>query len=103
MTHKHTPAPWKVHKVEWQGNYNKYLDVGPDLRTVVSVLGKFEAEDVGEEARANAHLIAAAPELLEALENTLWLLEKTLDDPSRLNDQVAYINAKAVISKAGGK
>lgn len=59
---KHTPAPWKHH------NYTIYhggLKVAriPNLRAI----GKRQASD-HEEEQANARLIAAAPELLSALE-----------------------------------
>lgn len=59
---KHTPGPWEACDV---GDYSDYdgrcrVILGDDLRIVV-VLGDHD------ESAANARLIAAAPDLLEAL------------------------------------
>lgn len=55
--------------------------------------------------RANAHLIAAAPELLEALENALNVLAgiATGDLKTIERDSPAIIKARAAISKAKGE
>jgi hypothetical protein len=50
------------------------------------------------EALANAHLIAAAPELLEALN---WALEQISDDLDP-DHQEALQNAQAVVQRAEG-
>ncbi|OZI26934.1 hypothetical protein CAL26_04995 [Bordetella genomosp. 9] len=50
-----------------------------------------------KEQEPNARLIAAAPELLEALEELLWRAECELSDPTTEVD-----NARAAIAKAIG-
>lgn len=59
-----------------------------------------------EKAEANAHLIAASPDLYEALEKLLALcggvLAQKLDDPSRIAEFPAIINAHAALDKARG-
>jgi hypothetical protein len=74
MEAKHTPGPWKVHKgFTSVGPYNKGLMIGPNQRALAHAIGEFEKADPGDEARANARLIAAAPDLLAALRNlTIW-------------------------------
>ena len=65
---KHTPGPWKV----WDGFYPGIE--GPNDRSVIifgdknensGVHGGEPEESYSEEREANAHLIAAAPDLLE--------------------------------------
>jgi hypothetical protein len=77
MSTKHTPGPWRLGK-EWS---TSHADI--NRKTLVNVLqgahGGVVAElwaysnDPGQvgEMRADARLIAAAPELLEALEDLL--------------------------------
>jgi hypothetical protein len=65
---KHTPGPWKVQPGEISlGPYNKGLMVGPLQYAKVHVVGPFE-KPLDEETRANARLVAAAPELLAMLQ-----------------------------------
>ena len=68
----HTPGPWIVHSYTVTvGSFNKGKDVGPIGRAVCTVIGAFEQSSIGDEAQANATLIAAAPDLLAALEAML--------------------------------
>lgn len=66
---KHAPGPWSI-----DTEYNTIIDV--DESDVVQLY----PEDVSDEAAANARLIAAAPELLEALKS---LNERLTDLNSR--------------------
>lgn len=62
---KHTPGPWFV-----TGNMTLYVDarIGGGLLQEVAAVGPTEADSgYGPQQRANADLIAAAPDLLEAL------------------------------------
>jgi len=76
MATKHTPGPWFVY--ETASAYNK-CDYSIEYRTKVhnnpGFIGKVWGQYEGE---ANAHLIAAAPEMLEALEDILQRLEDDL-------------------------
>lgn len=58
----HTKAPWKVHGSEDDG----YSIFGPPDDVVCEL-----SDDDRGQAKANATLIAAAPEMLRALENIL--------------------------------
>lgn len=67
MSSAHTPGPWKAHFEE------AYYVTGPDLGRVAMMMNLKGAHGMagrrsGEESAANARLIAAAPDLLEALQ-----------------------------------
>lgn len=71
MSNKHTPGPWVSHPHKEQDVAKSGFIVIQDRRvnaaniaTVIPCLGMKK-----EEVEANANLIAAAPELLEALQN----------------------------------
>ena len=60
---KHTPGPWKVYYLE------KNSDGEPCIMTATHCVGHIWINDISrEQAAANAVLIAAAPDLLEALQ-----------------------------------
>ena len=66
---KHTPAPWFV-----TGNMTLYVEarIGGGLLQEVAAVGPTEADSgYGPQQRANADLIAAAPDLLKALEKVI--------------------------------
>lgn len=90
---KHTPGPWEAHFEE------AYYVTGPDRGRVAMMLNLKGAHGLGgrrtgEESAANARLIAAAPELLAALE-CLCSFDKPLI-------QEDWDNARAAIAKAKG-
>ncbi|MFU7071278.1 hypothetical protein ACM75K_29005 [Pseudomonas aeruginosa] len=62
---KHTPGPWFVNGRE---SYTKYVEarIGGGLLQEVAACGPTEQQ---EQQEANARLIAAAPELLEACQS----------------------------------
>ena len=84
---KHTPGPWSV------GGPTEYafqLSIEPSIGVVFGG---------GEEVQANARLIAAAPEMLEALDNAADALDS--DNPDiQLR---AAIVARAAITKVKGE
>lgn len=97
MNAKHTPGPW-----EWDGSVWNYdseneapwlVQGGSDHRVFV-LLGSIKANK-----EADARLIAAAPELLEALQIMVKQFTKT---PSTLADTEARGKAHAAIAKATG-
>lgn len=77
MTSKHTPGPWHLDETfvdgQW-GNPSHWICevVGPDNSRIVADIPEYRTyEEDAAELEANARLIAAAPELLEALEGLL--------------------------------
>lgn len=78
---KHTPGPWTFDRATGKFGH-KTNDIvapyhGPDFRhQVVCVMGtEAETEDGADAMEANASLIAAAPDLLEALKEANKILE----------------------------
>lgn len=98
---KHTPGPWRVHPYEINvGPYNKGRDVGPAGRSVAQVIGEFENPTPGGEAEANARLIAAAPDLLEALRDLLDTSQPNQAHYNEEADDIARHRARAAIKRA---
>jgi len=89
MNTKHTPGPWSINRYD---TYDKDIVIRePGVRV--------DFDDVDQdEQEANARLIAAAPELLEAL-------NAMMDgyDESYTQDQPPNKAARAAIAKATGK
>lgn len=91
---KHTPGPWRVGK----GGPNMCPTVGTEKGLMVAMV----AYGDGHPTQANARLIAAAPDLLEALEGMERALLQMMDDPSRADEMSVVIKARAAIAKAKG-
>jgi hypothetical protein len=96
---QHTPAQWHAHRAFYRdGGYvcQSHSDCG---KAPFEVWG-----ETREEAQANARLIAAAPELLEALEA---LMRNFVGDRSAANTSgeagLAADAARAAIAKARGE
>lgn len=103
---KHTPGPWEavgmaVHQVS------------PGGREIIFGAHNTRGGDE-DERRGNARLIAAAPELLDALRETLRALESHLDESCRDHglghrdmlcscNQHEVVRARAAIAKAEGR
>lgn len=88
---KHTPGPWGFDSFALREEIR--AENNPLIATVCSVHC-----DSPEEMRANAHLIAAAPEILEALEMMLEMSEM-----SGFGKAAAEDVARAAIAKAKGE
>lgn len=90
---KHTPGPWFVNDRYKQ---TKYIEarIGGGMLQEVAACGPTE---VREQQEANARLIAAAPDLLDALEDALCFLA--------MNGGYDYATNKArvAIAKATGE
>lgn len=76
---KHTEGPWEV-RADWIVGFNGTLHVATIPRA-------FD----GDYSEANAHLIAAAPDLLAALKEVVTISDRKHD---------AWDRAKAAIAKA---
>lgn len=87
---KHTDGPWSVEQEEIGGEVTSDLCVlgpSPSFRYVASVSRCFQGDRTQEMEQANAHLIAAAPELLAALQTAEMAM-------------LGYTHRNAVIAKA---
>lgn len=96
---KNCPGPWRVHMIEKLRGL-PYVPVSAET-LIAKVYSKHFGDD--EQAEANGRLIAAAPELLEALDILLANLRSDLQceghDP---NDDARVELAAAAIAKATG-
>jgi len=93
----HKTGPWKI-TVQPKG----WIFIGTDERQKLATV----LVDC-EEDKANARLIATAPELLEALDIVLHYLERDFDmsgNDDRITGalQLAYVKADEAIKKARG-
>ncbi len=99
MNTKHTPRPWKsvIHEGVGGCDYIQILAGSWDI-----VHNKHSARD-WEEEKANARLIAASPELLEACRNLVSIVEQLIPDESvRGVADVVLAQGRAAIAKAEG-
>jgi len=100
---KHTPGPWEI-KAHSDPCYRNIS--GPEHLALAQVVWRVEEEDRSPKCEANARLIAAAPDLLEALEKMVGLFE-----PGRVYDfkEVSALTYEALsialsaLAKARGK
>lgn len=93
MSTKHTPGPWVF---ESEFGSRAFVNT-KDESTYIAI----QYCDNREEMAANARLIAAAPELLEALQNCLDIL--LVADMKTAETETPYTRAKAAIAKATGE
>jgi hypothetical protein len=93
----HTPGPWRIVGCSLD-------DANKPLRWYVSGEGYTWVTDLaGETTDADLRLIAAAPELLEALSLVLPLAEAWADGKGRSHpDHEVVADARAAIAKAEG-
>jgi hypothetical protein len=103
MSTQHTPGPWKAHFEE------AYFVTGPDLGRVAMMMNIKGAHGMGgrrsgDESAANARLIAAAPDLLEALQDLFEAdMEHVLMGDGKDDQIEAIAKARAAIAKATGE
>ena len=91
---EHTPGPWEI---EEHYHFGYRWISGPEHSQLAQVVWCMEDEDRSPECEANAYLIAAAPDLLEALQNLL----KVHKGEGGTQHHAGYI-ARAAIAKAKG-
>ena len=103
MKHGHTPGPWEIHESAFSSSLVKELHIGTHARTAACVYDDCAAGSlVRSEVNANARLISAAPELLEALEGISAAYDETLRHPIAAPLLRAIYAARAAIAKAKG-
>ncbi|WP_447879789.1 hypothetical protein [Serratia fonticola] len=89
---KGTPGPWFV-----TGNMTKYIEssIKNGLIQEIAAVGPTDADGgYGNQQQANAKLIAAAPELLESLQEVMAALTKLgFDGPAERKAQAAINKA----------
>ena len=109
----HTPVPWIWHfesRMIHGGNFSAgelptkamaEIIVGQHNREVVKLAAQLRDD---KEISANARLIAAAPDLLEALKRIMPYAHDgaSIRDIDR-SEQPEFVNARAAIAKAEGK
>ena len=100
MSAKHTPGPWKSHFDE------AYFVTGPDLGRVAMMMNLKGALGLGgrrsgSESAANCRLIAAAPDMLAALQAYDAWADKVLCRDSELS--IVRRQMRAAIAKATGE
>ena len=96
MNTKHTPGPWKVEQ-RFSGNRFIHSDNSQSPICGVSFVGIGIEVD---ESKANADLIAAAPELLEAADAAIDAIADERADAAYKAEVVAML--RAAIAKATG-
>ena len=88
-------------KGEWEAKslFDRWHVEYDDFATICDIWA------VGEEAEANAHLIAAAPDMYEALEHTVIALVNRLDDMDNLTQQeeLLLIEARKALARASAQ
>lgn len=100
---KHTPGPWSISNEQFRFRINGYEVRGPSISGSGCVVGWLNA-NYYTMSEANATLIAAAPDLLDALIGLLNIEHAALSGAS-IGVDVPYhfVKARAVIAAAKGE
>lgn len=96
---QHTPGPWAI--CTDKPEFAKTYDLAQDTDCPSEVLATIRLYGNDETRWANARLIAAAPELLQALEHALERLEASQPTVGTATWEVIK-EARAAIAKANG-
>ena len=101
MPHSFTPGPWVV-----VGNLTKYVEarlVGGLIQEVAACGPTMADEGYGQQQEANARLIAAAPDLLAALQDVdaLWMHHSIAHGDGKIGP--LHEKVIAAIAKATGE
>ena len=96
----HTPGPWSCGEENVGGGFNIYSGALRIAHTSIQArVFKPETRPIAEdEAKANAYMVAAAPDLLASLKEMLEIYWGEGD--GELPEPVCIQNARAAISKA---
>jgi hypothetical protein len=96
---KHTPGPWWIETGPDVDLINHVGISADDHSMLAQAVWKMDDDERSPMCEANAHLIAAAPDLLDALQSIVASAE---DGCAAINTRF-LITAKAAIAKATGK
>lgn len=107
----HTPGPWLVEKIT---SDSYYITISPEpYGPAVAWLVAWLSEGAPDVSEANAHLISAAPDLLEALQKLHAFVEEeaeqrasagsTMSDYEREPRELAEIALAAIQKATGGR
>jgi hypothetical protein len=97
MQAKHTEGPWTTDLVI--SSQAGRVAIEPDIAIVYVQPSRYDGSE-SKRRLANARLIAAAPDLLAALENIIGLVDK-MDAWNDTRDEIQHA-ARAAIAKARG-
>jgi len=100
---KSTPGPWEIKTVNTSvGHCHKIMPLGACLYVDNQTLPRDSVNTASVVALANAHLIAAAPDLLQELKNIANACYREWDNPDDFQAW-AQSRAKFAIAKVEGK
>ena len=103
MSTKHTPGPWTADKLQDRDTFNIFANGFVSAMCQVSRMENSTRSTSGNETAANARLIAAAPDLLEALQDLFGAdMEHVLMGDGKDDQIEAIAKARAAIAKATG-
>ena len=102
MSALHTPGPWLTQWGAAQGGDGHHIIDTKDMGELSRIAVVLFHDDAEGETASNARLIAAAPELLEALIAITNQLERVGDDRPHKDGQFIE-DARAAIAKATGE
>jgi hypothetical protein len=104
MEAKHTPGPWKVEfNAPMAAIPGHLIKADNTAETPIALLWEGGGTKGGPTQIANARLIAAAPELLEALEHMVAVSNWATTIQSEEQYDAMIANAEAAIRKAKGE
>lgn len=114
MIAQHTPGPWKFSRWDQFGDARFYISqqecapYTPNYSDVATLIAETPSGELVKIQEANARLIAAAPDLLEALKELSRSFIGTYSDDQRSDDEINNHRehwermARAAITKAEG-
>lgn len=99
----HTPGPWTTKRakmpVDCEFDWCVTCNIGGEPHVIIEAFGRV-SETIRPDAEANARLVAAAPDLLAALE---WYVEHDDAGPDDDYYLAGLEQAKAALAKARGE
>uniref|UniRef100_A0A6H1ZA77 Uncharacterized protein n=1 Tax=viral metagenome TaxID=1070528 RepID=A0A6H1ZA77_9ZZZZ len=100
---KHTPGHWIVQNTRRFDQYPPMVEVREIVNAKGNIIACAVYSDKGNEQLANAHLLAAAPELMEACRNAMEIYEHIKPACCEEFVEATYEKLKAAIAKAEGR